>query len=73
MNARFVYFLKMQLPYLVGFLVFTITNHEKQGELMVRSLYQIGALARIKAYLICIYIYFIYRMNARYIYFLKIQ
>ena len=27
---------------------FTITNHEKQGELMVRSLYQIGALIVIK-------------------------
>ena len=31
------------------FLVFTITNHEKQGELMVRSLYQIGAVEIFKA------------------------
>ena len=31
------------------FSVFTITKHDKQGELMVRFLYQIGALAIIKA------------------------
>ena len=29
--------------------IFAITNHEKQGELMVKPLYQIGALAVIKA------------------------
>ena len=33
------------------FLGFTITNHEKQGELMVRSLYQIGALIVIKTFI----------------------
>ena len=49
MNALFVYFLRTQLLYLVGFLVFTITNYEKHCEPMVRSLYQIGALAVIKA------------------------
>ena len=30
--------------YLVGFCVFAFTHYEKQGELMVRSLYQVGAL-----------------------------
>ena len=48
MTTKVIYFLIIQLPYLVGFLIFTITNHEKHCELMVRSLYQIGALAIIK-------------------------
>ena len=33
----------------MGFHVLAFTNHEKQGEMMVRSLYQIGALTVIKA------------------------
>ena len=51
MNALFVYFLKIQWPYVVVFRVLTISNHEKQCELMVRSLYKIGALVVIKALL----------------------
>ena len=51
MNALFVYFLRIQSPYLVGFRIFTITSHEKHCKLMVRSLYQIGALGVIKALL----------------------
>ena len=49
MNVRFVYFPKIQSPYLVGFPIHTITKHEKHCQLMVRSLYQIGALAIIQA------------------------
>ena len=49
MNGRSVYFLRIQQPCLVGFPVFPITSHEKQCELMVRSLYHIGPLAVIKA------------------------
>ena len=49
MNAPFVYILRIQSPDLIGFEGLAITNHKKQGELMVRSLYQIGALAIIKA------------------------
>ena len=49
MNTYVVYFLRIQKPFLLGFLVLSVTNHEKQGELMVRSLYQIGALVDIKA------------------------
>ena len=39
----------MQYPYLVDFRILAFTNHEKQGELMVRSLYQIEAFIMIKA------------------------
>ena len=48
MNTSFVCFLKVQKRYLVSFRVLAFTNFEKMGELMVRSLYQKGALTVIK-------------------------
>ena len=44
MNTLFIYFLRIQQPYLAGLCAFAFTNHEREGELMVRSLYKIGAL-----------------------------
>ena len=48
MNRSFVCFLNIQYPYLVSFRVLAFTNFEKMGELMVRSLFQKGALTVIK-------------------------
>ena len=45
------FFSKNTITIFPRFLGFTITNHEKLGKLMVRSLYQIGALVVIKTFI----------------------